>query len=146
VGRNLRYYQAAAILLIVFAVLTAIQTAIASVDTTDLPSEFQTIWSGIVYVFTTSAATPLWVFIRNVYGYAENYLGTDPLKREKLRYESSQLMATWMKYEAYIKAFTAMMLGLTVGTPLQPYAVYIAGGLAFLVDVIRKSLADIAES
>lgn len=136
----MRAYQAAVILLVAFAILTGIQTAVKTVDVSGMPDELQLVWDGVLYIFATSALTPLWVFIRNIYGYYENWAN----QKGEIEYEAKQFWATWLKYEEYVKALAALVIGLTMGTPLQPYAVYIAGGLAFLVDVIRKSLSDIA--
>jgi len=140
----LRYYQAAVILLVVFAVLSAVQAAVALVDIATIPEDLQIVWRGIQYVFLTSWIAPLFVFIRNIYGYAENWLGAED--RTRFKYEANQLLGTWAKYEQYIKMLTVLIIALTIDTPVQPYAPYVAGGLAFLVDIVRKSLTDIAES
>jgi hypothetical protein len=135
-------YTAVAILLAAFAVLTGIKVAIGTVDATSLPPELKMIYDGINYICLTSAAAPLFVFIRNIYGFIENYLGSE--QRSEVQYEARLLGETWIKYEEYIKAFTIMIIAVTEGTSLAPYAVYIAGSLAFMVDLIRKSLKDIA--
>jgi len=138
----LKYYQAAVVLLVAFAVLSGVQAAIATVDITTLPEDLQVIWRGVQYVFVTSWIAPLFVFIRNLYGYAENWLGADD--RKEFKFKANQLLANWAKYEQYIKGLTILVIALTIDTPVQPYAPYVAGGLAFLLDVIRKSLSDIA--
>ena len=138
-------YTAAVILLVVFGVLTGISVAIKTVDVSTLPVEMQGVWQGIVYVFTTSSVAPLFVFIRNIYGFYVNKYQLKPEQRTSLEYEANRLAATWIVYEGYIKALAVMFMAFTQGTPLEPYAVYIAGSSAFIVDLIRKSLFDIAK-
>jgi len=131
------------ILLVAFAVLTGIKATVDKVDATQIPQELQIVWRGIVYVFTTSAIAPLFAFVRNIYGYLENKYETDPAKRSQMNYEASQLWGTWLRYEGYIKAISIAAIALTEGTQLAPYAVYLAGALAFVVDLIRKSISDL---
>lgn len=140
----MKYYQAAVILLVVFAALSALQVAVSTVDITTIPEDLQIVWRGVQYVFLTSWIAPLFVFIRNIYGYAENWLGVED--RTEFKYEAKQLLGTWAKYEQYIKMLTVFIIALTIDTPVQPYAPYVAGTLAFIIDVVRKSLTDIAES
>ena len=142
---KLNAYTAAVILLVVFGVLTGISAAIKTVDVSAIPAEFQGIWQGIVYVFSTSSVAPLFVFVRNIYGYYVNKAQLKPAQRSCLEYEGNRLVATWLTYEGYIKGFSVMALAFTQGTPLEPYAIYIAGAAAFIVDLIRKSLFDIAK-
>lgn len=136
--------MATVILLVSFAVLMGVHTVVSTVDATTIAPEWQGVWAGLSYIFLTSAAAPLFAFIRNFYGYAENYLGAEPEKRASIKYEANKLWGTWLKYEGYIKAFAILIIALTKDTPLAPYAAYIAGSLAFIVDLIRKSLSDIA--
>jgi len=131
------------ILLVAFAVLSGISAAIRAVDITQIPETLQPVWHGIRYIFLTSAAAPLFVFIRNVYGHLENKYGTDPEKRSQIEYEASQLWETWLKYEGYMKAISIFIIAFTQGTELAPYAVYIAGSISFIVDLIRKSISDL---
>ena len=139
-------YSATVILLVAFGVLTGIKAAVDTVDPTLLSPEVQTIWAGISYIFLTSAAAPLFTFIRNIYGFAENKLGADSETRGQINYEANQLWGTWIRYEGYIKGFAILVLAFTQGTQLEPYAVYIAGTLALVIDLIRKSLSDIAKA
>jgi len=134
------------ILLVAFAVLTGVQVAVQSVDVESIPAEYKQVWLGVIYIFSTSAVTPLWVFVRNIYGYLTNYYGAKPSERANIQYEANQLSATWLQYEGYIKGLTILMIALFTGTQLAPYAVYIAGASAFVLDLIRKSLADIGQS
>jgi len=138
--------MAAVVLLVVFGALSGISVAIKTVDISTIPVEWQGVWQGIVYIFTTSAAAPLFTFIRNVYGFYVNKYQLKPEQRSSLQYEANRLASTWLTYEGYIKAFTILVIAFTQGTPLEPYAVYIAGTLAFVTDLIRKSLSDIAKS
>ena len=142
---KINYSLAVVILLVAFAVLSGIQACVQSVDITSIPTEWQPLWQGISYVFTTSAATALFTFIRNILGYAENWFETSPENRSKIQYEAGKLAATWARYEVYIKGFTAAIQAYTAGTPLNQHAVYIAGALGLIVDLIRKALKDIAK-
>ena len=132
------------VLLVAFAVLSGIQYAAQSVDVSTIPQEWHPLWQGITYVFTTSAACVLFTFLRNILGYAENLFEASPEKRSQLKYEAGKLGATWVKYEVYLKGYTAAVLALTVGTPLQQHAVYIAGALGLITDLITKAIKDIA--
>jgi hypothetical protein len=143
---KINVYTASVVLLVVFGVLTGISVAIKTVDVSTLPVEIQGVWQGIVYVFSTSSVAPLFVFVRNIYGFYVNKYQLKPEQRTNLEYEANKLVATWLVYEGYIKAFTVMVMAFTQGTPLEPYAVYIAGSSAFIVDLIRKSLFDIAKT
>jgi len=132
------------VLLVVFAVLSGIQAAVQSVDPETVLPEWQPLWRGIVYFFATSAATPLFTFIRNIYGYLENWFETDPEKRHQLHYEAGKLAATWAQYEALIKGYSIAIIAFTIGTPMEPYAVYIAGAAALVTDLITKAITDLA--
>jgi len=143
-AKHMRYYQAIIILLVAFAVLSGIQAAVQAVDISTLPPEWQPLWQGISYVFTTSAATVLFTFIRNILGFAENYFEADKNKRTLLHYEAGKLAATWMKYEVYLKGYTAAIQALTTGTPYYQHAVYIAGAIGLLTDLITKAIKDLA--
>jgi len=141
----MRYYQAIVLLLVACAVLSAIQLAVQSYAST-VPEEFQGLWAGILYVFTTSAAAPLFTFIRNILGYAENWFEARPEERRQLSYEAGKLAATWTKYETLIKGYTAAALVLTTGTPIAPYAVYVAGAAALATDLVTKAIKDLAKA
>lgn len=143
---KLNAYSATVILLVAFGVLTGISAIAKTVDISTIPVEMQGVWQGIIYIFTTSSVAPLFVFIRNIYGFYVNKYQLSPLQRESLEYEANRLAATWLIYEGYIKAFTILVTAFTQGTPLEPYAVYIAGTASFIVDLIRKSLFDIAKT
>lgn len=136
----MRYYQAIVLLLAAFAVLGGIQLYVQNVDPAVIPEEWLPLWQGIDYVFVTSAASILFVFIRNIFGYAENWFETDS---PSFKYEAKQLGATWTKYELYLKGFTAAILAITTGTPYQQYAVYIAGAIGIIVDLITKAIKSL---
>lgn len=137
---KINVYLAMAILLVVFGILTGVATAIKSVDTTGMPDYLLFIYNGAVYIILTSAAAPLFVFIRNIYGFLTNKYGEDPA----LQYEGKKLLETWLTYEAYIKGVSIMVLAFCVGTPVEPYAYYIGGAVAFIIDLGRKSISSIA--
>jgi len=139
----MRLYQAAVILLVVFGVISGIQAFVLKpIDVSGAPPEIQYIYLGLVYVFSTSAIAPLFVAIRNLLGYLENYFETDPTKRSSIQFEKAQLAATWVKYEAYMNMAAIAIVALTTGTPLAPYAYYMAGTAAFIIDLVRKSIKD----
>jgi len=137
----LRFYQAIIILFVALAVLTGIQTAVSTVDIATLPTEIQPLWQGIVYVFTTSKAVALFTILRNLLGYAYTYLETKD--KSEISYEAEKLCATWLRFEVYIKGFTTGITALTVGTPYEQYAIYIASSFALLVDIIRSTLTKL---
>lgn len=140
----MKYTTAIVLLLVAFAVLSGIQMAVQSVDPATIPEEWQPLWSGIDYIFITSSGAVLFIFIRNILGYAENWFETEPDARSKIKYEAGKLGATWVKYETMIKAYTAAVIAFTIGTPIQSYAVYIAGALALVTDLITKAIKDLA--
>lgn len=139
----MRLYQAVVVLLVAASVLTAIQYYVQSIDPETIPEEWNEVWGCLVYIFATSAATPLWTFIRNVYGYAENWLDKDPKAASHIEFESRQLWSTYIKYDGYIKGLTVMMMMFLVDTPLAPYAAIVGGAAAFVVDLIRKAFKDL---
>lgn len=143
---KLNIYMAIVVILIAFSVLTGIQYAVQTVDASKVAPEWQTLWHGIVYVFTTSAATPLFTFLRNLLGYAENWFEANPDKRAQMHYEAGKLGATWTKFQVYIMGFTAAIQALTIGTPLQQHAVYIAGAIGIVIDLIVKAINDLQTS
>lgn len=144
---KLNVYTAAALLLIVFGVISGVQAFVLKpIDVSGAPPELQYIYGGIVYVFSTSAITPLFVMIRNLLGYLENYFETDPQKRGQVQFEASKLAATWFKYEAYVKGAAIFIVAFTAGTPLAPYAYYISGSAAFFIDLIRKAFKDASKT
>jgi len=138
-------YTVTVILIVVAAVLTAIAGAIQVVDITTLPPEIQPYWTAIVYVFTTSAATPLFAFLTNVFGYFENKYQTPSAMRDSVQYEANQVVATYLRFEGYLKGFTIFAMAAFQGTPYQNYAVYIAGSAAFIFDAGRRTLLKLAK-
>jgi len=142
----MRYYQAIVLLLVACAVLSGIQLYVQSVDPSAVPEELRWLWSGIQFVFTTSAVAPLFTFIRNILGYAENWFEANPEERRQMSYEAGKLAATWTKYETLIKGYSAAALVLTTGTPIAPYAVYVAGAAALATDLATKAIKDLAKT
>lgn len=140
----MRYYQAIVIVLVALAVLSGIQAAVQTVDPATLPAEWQPLWNGVIYVFATSAAATLFIFLRNILGFAENWFESEPDERQQLDYEAGKLGATWVKYETLIKGYTAALMALTMGTPYAAYAVYIAGACALVTDLITKAIKSLA--
>jgi len=140
----MRYYQAIVALLVALAVLGGIQVWVQSVDASTLPPEVLPLWGAIAYIFTTQAATPFYTFLRNVLGYAENWFGANPEEREQMSYEAGKLGETLARFEVYLLGYTAAIQALTMGTPLQKYAAWIAGALGLVTDLMRKSLKDLS--
>jgi hypothetical protein len=137
----LRYIQAIVILFVALGVLVGIQTAIATVDPTTIPTELQPIWGAIAYVFTTSKAVALFTILRNLLGYAYTWFETED--KSKISYEADQLMATWLRFELYLKGFTLGIVALTAGTPYEQYATYIAGSFGLLIDIFRSTITKL---
>ena len=137
---QLNLSKAILLLLIVLAVLTGASYAIQQINPAELPQDplTQNLYQGLVYVFVTSASTPLWVFLRNVYGYLGHKYGDDP----GVNYEAKQFTQTYIIYEGYIKGYTVLAMTLFQGTPVQPYVAMVAGGFAFVTDLIRSSIKD----
>jgi len=82
--------------------------------------------------------------VRNLYGYLQNYFEEDPAKRSQLQFEAGKLTATWLQYDAYIKGAAIFIVAFTTGTALAPYAYYMAGTVAFILDLVRKAFKDAA--
>jgi len=141
---RVNYPLAVVLLLVAFAVLSAIAMAVKTVDVATIQAEFQGIWAGIAYIFNTSSVTVLFVFIRNLLGYAENWLEAKPEERAKIQYEARLLGATWAKYEVYVKGFTAAIMALSTGTPYYEHATVIAGALGLLVDYITRAIKSLS--
>jgi hypothetical protein len=139
-----RFYQAAALLLVVFAVISGItQFVLKPIDVSGAPPEFQYIYLGLVYVFSASSVAPLFTMIRNLLGYLENYFEADPERRSCMQFEKAQLAATWVKYEAYINGVAIFIVAITTGTQLAPFAYYMAGTAVFIIDLVRKAFKDV---
>lgn len=139
----MRYYQAVVILLVALALVMGIQTAVQTVDVATLPEEFQGLWNAIVYIFTTEKAIILFVFLRNILGYLENWFEAED--KEQIKYEAGLLGATWAKYQVYIGGFTVAITMLTTGTPYQQHAAYIAGAVGLLVDFVTRAITKLAK-
>lgn len=141
----MRYATAITILIAAFAVLSGIQYYVQSVDPSTVPEGWEDLWSGIVYIFITSRGAVIFIFIRNILGYAENWLESNPEDRSQIQYEAGLLGATWVKYEALVKGYSVAAIAFTAGTPIEPYAVYIAGALSLVTDLITKAIKDLGK-
>lgn len=140
---KLNLWQAVAILLVSFAILSAIQALVATVDTSTIPSELQGIWQGVVYVFTSGVASVGFTFLRNILGYAENKLEADPQTRGQIHYEAGLLGATLTRYTLYVYGFTAAIQTGFAGTPYQQHATVIAGAIGIILDLVIKAINDL---
>ena len=136
-------YQALAILLLVAGALTGVTAWIRTVDPATIPGALQPVYIVVLYVFSTSAAAPLFTIIGNLYGYAQVYFKTQPQDRQNLHYEFDKMAATWVAYERDIKGLGVLVTVSMIGTPYQVYAAWISGSIAFFVElflsVIRKN-------
>lgn len=132
--------KATVLLILVAAGLSLVSVAINQIDMTTLPAGVPEIVQVIQYIFASSAIAPLFVIIRNAYGYWSKVPGN----RESIQYEAAQLWQTWIRYEEYIKGAAVLIVVLTKGTKFEPYAYLISGSVAFFIDLIRKSLSEIA--
>jgi len=134
-------YFAVVLLLVLAGVFGGVSVVIGTINTDGMPDFIVVFVNGLKYVFLTSAVAPLFVMIRNVYGYFTNKAANP---NSEMQYEGAKLLKTWLIYEGYIKGLAILIVSLTSGTEYQRYAYLIAGSLAFIVDLIRKSLSDIA--
>jgi len=138
---KLNVYLATVLLLVLAAVFGGVSLAVGTIETDGLPSEIIFVINGLKYIFLTSAAAPFFVIVRNVYGYFTNKAS---YPNGQIQYEGAQLLKTWLVYEGYIKGIAIMIVAFTAGTEFQQYAYLIAGSIAFVIDLVRKSLSDIA--
>lgn len=132
------------ILLVAFAVLGGVAVAIQQIKLApDTPDQIVLLYNGLIYIFTSSSVAPLFVMVRNIYGYLVNKYtpGSQPIQ-----YEGKRLLQTWLTYEGYMKGTSIFIVAATQGTPYAPFAYYISGSISFVIDLIRNSLSDIAES
>jgi len=142
---KLNLSQAVVILAAALSVLVGAQAAVAAVDASALPSELVPFWQGVVYVFSAGVGVVVFTFLRNILGYVENkFEAATPEDKAKIQYEASQLGATATKFSLYIYGFTAGIQTIFVGTPYAQYAVYVAGGIGIMFDLVLKSIENIA--
>lgn len=137
-------YTVTVILIAVAAILTAVTAAVRTVDVNTLPPEIQPVWQVIVYIFATSAATPLFTFIANIYGYVTNKLEAPSSTRDSIQYQANLVLATYVKLDGYIKGISLFALSAFQGTPYANYAVYIAGAAAFVLDIGVRTIKKLA--
>ena len=142
----MRAYQALALLLLVAGVLTGITSLIRTVDPAIIPAELQSVYVVVVYVFSTSAAAPLFTIVGNLYGYSKVYFKTKPEERKNLHYEFDKLAATWITYERDIKGIGVVVMVAMQGTPYQQYAAWISGGIAFIAELFLSTFTKMAEA
>lgn len=133
-------YAAIVAVLVLGGVLGAVSLGMQTVDPKTLPPEIQPFWFGIVFIFTTSAATPIFAGITNIYGYWKNKYGAPANVRSSVEYEANQFYGTYLRLEGYIKGVNLFVVALTMNTPLAVYAAYISGSAAFILDVVRRTL------
>lgn len=138
-------YAAILAVLVLAAVLGAIATTMQNVDPNTLAPEIRPYWTAIVFVFTTSAATPIFVGITNIYGYWKNKYGAPANVRSSVQYEANQFYGTYLRLEGYIKGVNLFVVALTMNTPLAVYAAYISGSAAFILDVVKRTLDDLGK-
>jgi hypothetical protein len=139
---KLNVSQAVVILLVLIAVVVAVQTAITLVDVSTVPAGWQGSWVYIRAIVTGATATVLVTLLVNIGG----YVGNVTKGNTEVVYEANQLGQTLARYTVYMTAFTGMILALTQGTPAAPYASSIAAGISVIVDVAKRSLDKIAAS
>ena len=133
--------KAILVLMVLLGTLSGVSYALQLAYPSDVPRDpvTQAFVNGLIIVFVTSANTPLWVFVRNVYGYLAHKYGDDP----DVEYEASKFTATYIRFEGMIKGYTGLALLLFAGTPVHPYAAMIAGSFAFVTDLVRSMLENI---
>ena len=141
---NQNVVTAFVILLVAFAALGGVAVAVQQVKLApDAPDYIVLLYNGLIYVFTSSSVAPLFVMVRNIYGYLINKYtpGNEPIQ-----YEGKRLLQTWLTYEGYMKGTSIFIVAATTGTPYEPFAYYISGAASFVIDLVRSSLKDIADS
>lgn len=138
---KINVYLAIVLLLVMAGVFGGISVAVGTINTNGLPDWIIFVVNGIRYVFLTSAVAPFFIMIRNVYGYFGNKA---KYPNSEIQYEGAKLLETWLTYEGYIKGIGIFIVAITAGTTYQIYAYPIAGAASFVIDLIRKSLSEIA--
>jgi hypothetical protein len=141
---KINFWQAIVILLMALSVLAGLQALVSMVDPSALPKEFQTIWQDLVYIFGSGLGVVIFTFLRNILGFVENKLEANDATRDKIHYEANLLGATATKFALYIYGFTAAIQILFAGTVYQQYAVYIAGAIGIILDLILKAIGNLA--
>jgi len=138
-------YSVIIVLIVLAAVLAAISTAVKSIDVNTLDPAIQPYWQVIVYVFTTSAVTPLFTLVANIYGYVTNKLEEPSATRDSIEYQANLVLATYLKLDGYIKGISLLAITAFQGTPYANYAVYVAGAAAFILDIAVRTVKNLAQ-
>jgi hypothetical protein len=138
---KINVYLAVVLLLVLAGVFGGISLIVGTINTDGMPDFIVVFVNGLKYVFLTSAVAPFFVMIRNVYGYFTNKAANP---NSEMQYEGAKLLKTWLIYEGYIKGIGILVVTFAAGTKYAPYSYMISGSLAFIVDLVRKSLSDIA--
>lgn len=142
----MRPYTALAILLVVAGALTAFTGYLRAVDPATIPVELRDVYTFVIYIFSTSAAAPLFTIVGNLYGYSRVYFKTKPEERKNLHYEFDKLAATWLTYERDIKGIGVIAFVALEGTPYQQYGAWFAGGIAFVAELVLSVFTKMAEA
>lgn len=136
---KINVYQAIAILLLVAGVLGGVTIAVN--ELLPAPAYPQYLWpfiDGLKYVFTTSAIAPFFVMIINVFGYF-----TNKVRDKQIAYEAGKLAETWLIYEGIFKGAAPFILVFLQSTSWSAYSYWIAGSIAFVLNLITKTLLDL---
>ncbi len=137
-------YTVTIVLIVMAAVLTGVAATVKQVDINTLDSNVQQFWKVLVYIFTTSAVTPLFTFIANIYGYFTNKLEAPSSTRNEIQYQANLVLVTYLKLDGYIKGISLFAIAAFQGTPYADYAVYIAGAAAFVFDIVIRTVKKLA--
>ena len=138
---KINVYQAIAILLLVAGVLGGVTVAVH--ELLPAPAYPEYLWpfiDGLKYVFTTSAIAPFFVMVINVFGYFKNKVGN-----KQIEYEAGKLAETWLIYEGIFKGAAPFIVILLQGTPWSAYSYWIAGSIAFVLNLVTKTVLDLAK-
>lgn len=143
--KKINPYSVLIALIVLAAVLTAISATVQTIDVNTVDPAIQPAWKALVFVFTTSAVTPLFTLVANLYGYVTNKLEAPSDQRDGIQYQANLVLATYLKIDGYTKGISAFVIALTVGTPMAPYAVYAAGAAAFVLDIAVRTVKKLAK-
>jgi len=130
------------IVLVVLGILLAVQGVVITTDPSTLPGPIAEVVTYLQYGLSTTTVGLVFVILRNISGYMQNYLIGRVIEQE-VKFEAKLLAATWVKYQAVIMGFTSTVSTLLQGTEYQPYAVVIVSAGTLLGDIVASSINKI---
>jgi hypothetical protein len=94
----------------------------------------------IAFFLTSAFGVAIFGLLRTIEGFLENLLTGNT----NTQFEAKQLAATLGRFTVYIYPLTAAIQSFAIGTPYEQTAVYIAGAIAIVVDVIIVKLGNLS--